>query len=1176
MSTTSTNHQIGIISDFPHERSRLSALLSAQPQFEVSIHDTGDLASAMFTKWDVILYCAAVEQDDAKLVDVLAQSQRIAPCIMALAQPTADQCVDLMQAGAYGVADWQHTERILYLIYKALDAWSAQQTKPVPDEQPSRYLPTVNNDLQSLHTHLGAVLDSMQDALLCVGLPDRQVIFVSNAFEEVFGYPHERFTEDADFYQKIVHPDDLVRVTEAIQTCLRDGFVEVDHRVIFPDGQVRWLHRRAWVNYDENGRPVRVNDSARNITERIQTEDALRQSEQRYRRMFEAVKLPKLIIDPQTARILDANAAAVDFYGYPLETLKTMTMMQINIAESEVILNMMAQVLSGEISSCTFEQRLADGTIRDVEGFATGIELNGQRTLYCTYVDMTERNRSRKALEEANQRLEQRVVERTKALREAKDRIEAIFNHSGDGIVLLDVEHGIQQTNHAFNRMFGLAEDDYFDRKLSEFVSDGYRTRLELAIQATTIRHETRRMEIQGRRADDGTTFEAEISIAPVKDSEDAVEDIVCIFRDITEQRASQAALRNSEERYRTLITTMSEGIVLQDRNGAIQAWNPAAERILGLSADQINQRTSIDPRWGTVHEDGSDFPVETHPAMIALKTGQPQSNVLMGVHRPDSFLRWILVNAQPVFQPDHKRPVAVVTTFTDITERRTIEEALRVATERLQLATSAGRIGIWDYDAESDVMHWDEQMFKLYGVDGTQVMPSVEFWQSAVHPDDIARAQAEAEAAARGEIAYDSEFRIVTPDGEIRYLHAIANLYWDDCGRHRRTVGVNIDITEQKTAQIALRDSEERYRTFIEASPIAVIVSDANGKIVLTNKAAEQIFGYERDELIGAPMQMLIPHEFREAHALIIEEFVSAHQHRLEAMELSARRKDGLVFPADVQLSLVNLHPAPLVMALMIDITRRKQAEETLWMALEKEKELGELKSRFVSMASHQFRTPLAAILANTETLSVYRERMDSSQIDMRLDRIRKQVLYMKDIMEDVLELARIQANQLQYQPVVGDLGALCQEIIEDFEHQKGYRDRIVYSGPENPLTAEFDPHLMHHVISNLIHNALKYSSHEQPVYVHFSQTDAGITLSVKDQGIGIQPDDLKHLFKPFYRAANVGAITGTGLGLSITKQVIDAHGGTVHVESTPESGTVFMVTLPQKDCIDDKNSRD
>ena len=437
----------------------------------------------------------------------------------------------------------------------------------------------------------------------------------------------------------------------------------------------------------------------------------------------------------------------------------------------------------------------------------------------------------------------------------------------------------------------------------------------------------------------------------------------------------------------------------------------------------------------------------------------------------------------------------------------------------------------------------------------------------SIVHPDDLERVRETLLTAyAAGSTSFQIEERLRHKQGHYIWVDAASNIIYDpDTKMPVETVGVMRDITGRKTTELALRASEERFRLFIESAPIATVISNIDGRIMLLNRAAEQLLGYTQAEIVGQRARILVPNHRDELQQLLFSDHVPGkHGQQTAALELSMQKKDGQMFAAEVQLSQVQIEQETLVMAFVLDITERKKAETTLKQALEKEKELGELKSRFVSMASHQFRTPLTAILASAETLTYYRDRMDDAQIDMRLDRIRNQVAFMKTIMEDVLELARIQANQVRYQPVEGDLDAMCQEIIEDFEHQKAYTGRISYKATPSPLNAKFDPHLMHHLISNLVHNALKYSAAETPVDVSVTRTEREIIFAVKDQGIGISPEDQKHLFEPFFRAINVGTISGTGLGLSIVKQAVEAHSGTIQFESEVGRGTTFVITLP------------
>jgi PAS domain S-box-containing protein len=169
---------------------------------------------------------------------------------------------------------------------------------------------------------------------------------------------------------------------------------------------------------------------------------------------------------------------------------------------------------------------------------------------------------------------------------------------------------------------------------------------------------------------------------------------IYAVARDITDRKRAEAALRQSEERYRSVIAAMQDGIAILDADGTIRDCNAAAERILGLSAEQIMGRTPHDPRWRAIHEDGSPFPGETHPPMVTLRTGRPCTDVIMGVHKPDGTLTWITVNSQPLFRADGQTLSGVVASFEDITDRKRVEELLRRTSAELARVRGAERGG--------------------------------------------------------------------------------------------------------------------------------------------------------------------------------------------------------------------------------------------------------------------------------------------------------------------------------------------------------------------------------------------------------------------------------------------------------------------------------------------------
>jgi PAS domain S-box-containing protein len=237
-----------------------------------------------------------------------------------------------------------------------------------------------------------------------------------------------------------------------------------------------------------------------------------------------------------------------------------------------------------------------------------------------------------------------------------------------------------KRLNPAFGRTLGFTDDELFAEPYLSFIhpDDLDKTRA----QAQRIAAGTDTVTFENRyRCKDGTYKWMLWTSTAYADRQL----MYSAARDITARKVAEEALWKSQERYRSVIAAMQDGIVMMDADGSIRDCNASAERILGLSADQMMGRTSLDPRWRAVHEDGTQFPGDTHPVMVTLRTGQPCSNVIMGVHKQDGALTWISINSQPLFEADGATPAGVVASFQDISDRKATEEALQNA--RLELA---------------------------------------------------------------------------------------------------------------------------------------------------------------------------------------------------------------------------------------------------------------------------------------------------------------------------------------------------------------------------------------------------------------------------------------------------------------------------------------------------------
>jgi PAS domain S-box-containing protein len=365
--------------------------------------------------------------------------------------------------------------------------------------------------------------------------------------------------------------------------------------------------------------------------------------------------------------------------------------------------------------------------------------------------------------------------------------------------------------------------------------------------------------------------------------------------------------------------------------------------------------------------------------------------------------------------------------------------------------------------------------------------------------------------------------------------------------------------------SRVAVRTAElHRAKEHVEAifnnSSDAIILVRADGRIKQNNPAFCALFGYTDEEAVGQPLTILATDEYIAEFQKTFERIVVTNQP--ERIELVGHHKDKTQFTFEMALAPFMEDEASVICSLR-DVTHRKQLEQELRDALTKEKELSEMKSRFSSMVSHEFRTPLATIQSSTDLLNRYGAQLNEEQKTGHLIKIQAQVQHLTNLLENILTISRSEALTLEFHPAWLDLEALCREVVLDMQLIAAQHE-IVFSTKGMCGRVLLDGNLIRQVIANLLSNAVKYSPSGTKILLDLICEGNSITICVEDNGIGIPDEDRKYLFESFHRAANVGSIAGTGLGLAIVKQVIDQHKGTIQVESKLGNGTKFTINLP------------
>lgn len=373
-----------------------------------------------------------------------------------------------------------------------------------------------------------------------------------------------------------------------------------------------------------------------------------------------------------------------------------------------------------------------------------------------------------------------------------------------------------------------------------------------------------------------------------------------------------------------------------------------------------------------------------------------------------------------------------------------------------------------------------------------------------------------------------------------------------------------DISLLMQKESELI--KSEGRYNRLMHHLNEVVFALDNDKNIVFVNEAWSKMLGYEISDSINKPiLQFIEPEDQYKIEKEI--DLIVQHKKMNSELLVSFSNIQGELKWIQVFLSITEFYTEISVWGTLTDITQQQLAENELKISIEKEKELNQIKTNFVNMVTHEFRTPIAGILSSVELLEMLnKEHANEFSItrEQYFEKIKHQLTKMTELMNNVLLLGKIGAKKFEFNPSTIDLSKLCKEIIlQDFQDSfTNNKIEIKVEGRKKSL--QLDIRLIKHVIINLITNALKYSPKGIAPEVIISYESSCLYLKIKDYGIGIPSNEIDALFHAYFRASNTSNVEGTGLGLMIVKEFIELHNGTIEVCSTENAGTVFTIMLP------------
>jgi PAS domain S-box-containing protein len=747
-------------------------------------------------------------------------------------------------------------------------------------------------------------------------------------------------------------------------------------------------------------------------------------------------------------------------------------------------------------------------------------------------------------------------------IRVREQQLRAIFEQSLDAITIFDDEGTYIQANAAASPLFGLPPSQLLGRRIVEFMEPGFDFE-------QTWRFFRERGQLKGKIRlvrPDGTVREVEYAakanFLPGQHLS-ILRDISDVYDELRLRKQAEVALRDSQHLLEKIADTIPSNLYIYDLRFATHIYaNRRTEEFLGCTQAELQAM-------------GPQFIAEfLHPEDIKQI---PEFAKRFAVARDDEVLehelrlknakgewRWFRAWEVIFTRTADGKPKHILGAATDITERKQTEEALRASEKQLRTVLEAAHMGSWEWNIQTGKITWSGNFEQLLGISADGSDGNYQSFIRIIHPEDCDRVLQKVKRVFRTKENYKDEFRIILPDGNIRWLTRVGQIFYDETGRPVRMTGLDLDITDRKQVELALLNERNFISAILETANALIAVLDEQGRFVRFNRACEQITGYSFDEVQGKYIWdlLLIPEEIETVQTIIkglqSGQFPNKNENYWVARDGSRHLIswfNTVILDADGSVKHI--------VSTGIDLTDRKRAEE-MRRALEQEQALGELRLRFFAMASHEFRTPLSTILLTAQILESSAREWSEEKRKRNLQRIVSAAKEMRQMLDDILTINRAETGRLEFVSTQIDINTFCCQLLQEMQLYASPQHRLTFSNPTEVQWGFGDEKLLHYSLIHLLSNAIKYSPEGGEVNLTLSVTPDAIIFKIGDQGIGIIPSDEPHLFEAFYRGENVDCISGSGLGLTVAKKCVELQGGSITFTSDVGVGTTFTVIIP------------
>jgi len=964
-------------------------------------------------------------------------------------------------------------------------------------------------------------------------------LYWSDEVYRIFGLAPQEFGATYEAFLQAVHPDDRDRVDQAYKNAIQNQQpYEITHRILRPDGSVRIVHEKSEDIVDESGKTILSIGMVHDITEHVQAEEALRESERLLNDVFNSIQDGISVLNKDLT-IRSVNGVMKKWYAQnlPLEGKKCFLCYHDSDKPCDPCPTI--RCLESGQTEREIVPGLPGSPIEWIELFSYPIkdQHTGEVTGVVEFVrDITDR------------------IQAEEAQRELETKYSTLVENSKDSIIMIS-DGVLSFVNKASIELAGYAPEEMIGVNFLNFVATDYR---ELVAKRYVDRIEGKDVpslyEIELLRKD-GKTIPVELNAISIDFKEKPVD--LVIIRDITERKQSEEVFRESEKRFRETVELLPSIVCEYDTNGRFTYVNTYGLATFGYTPTDLEQGLFVSDLFPA-----SEIEKFKDRFGLLLKGGTPAPSEYRLQTRDGSTI-YVIADSAPIYKDG--KIVGVRSSVTPITERKQIEEALKISEQKYRELSDLLPQIIFETDKDGNITFANRIAFDLFGYTRDDFKEGVKALQMLI-PEDRDRAKENIERNFRGEELGGNEYTALRKDGGTYPVLIYSSPIISE-GEPVGLRGIMADLSETKKAEESLRESEKKYRTVLEANPDPVVVYDMEGEVVYLNPAFTRVFGWTLEERLGKKMDLFVPEKAWPETKMMIEKVLAGE--KLTNIETSRYTKKGEIIPVSISGATYRDRDGKLLGSVinLRDISEKKKLEGQLQQA-QKMEAMGTLAGGI----AHDFNNLLMGIQGRTSLML-----MDSDTSPSHFEHLKGIEDYVKsaaDLTRQLLGFAR--GGKYEVKPT--ELNALIKNENRLFGRTRK-EINVQEKFEKNLWTVEVDRRQIEQMLLNIYINAWQAMPGGGDLYIQTEniiideeygkpyQVEPGnyVKISITDTGVGMNEATRQRVFDPFFTTKEMGR--GTGLGLASAYGIIKNHHGFINVYSEKGEGTTFNIYLPASD---------